>query len=142
MSGTAQPPAPMPGLSATPPLHPPADALRRAAGAAFDVSGAYADSPVGFWPLDGASAHLVGGPDREAGQWVLVTCRHSDEPVHAAHLRERSLTAAQRFSLSLWSDGLSAVWVQDGLPDGDAFRIAGVPIGPSDPVGLVWVSDD
>ena len=135
----------MPGLTAALPLHPPADALRRAAGAALDVSGAYADSPVGFWPLDGASARLPAEAglvaDREAGQWVLVTCRHSDEPGHAAHLRERSLTAAQRFSLSLWSDGLSAVWVQDRLPDGDAFRVAGVPIGPSDPVGLVWVSD-
>jgi hypothetical protein len=72
---------------------------------------------------------------------VLVTCRRSEEPGHAAHLRERSLTAAQRFALSLWLDGIDAVWTADGLPDGDAFRTAGLPIGASDPVGLVWVPD-
>ena len=115
-------------------------ALRRAACAAGDVSGAYADSPFGFWPLTGPAAGLA-GPPRPGGQWVLMTCRHSDEPGHAAHLRERSLTAAQRFALSLWRDGLDAIWVQDGLPDGDAFRAAGLPLGPADPVGLVWVSE-
>ncbi len=135
----------MPGLShplpiGAPPATPVADAaLQRAAGAAVDVAGAYADSPVGFWPLTGAAAALV-APLRADGQWVLVTCRTSGEPAHAAHLHERSLTAAQRFSLSLWRDGLDAVWVRDGLPDGDAFRAAGLPIGPSEPVGIVWVS--
>ena len=136
---------PMPGLShAFPPGAPPADrandaALRRAAGAAVGVSGAYADSPVGFWPLTGTAAALV-APLRSGGQWVLVTCRQSDEPAHAAHLRERSLTAAQRFSLSLWRDGIDAVWVHEALPDGNAFRRAGLPIGLSEPVGVVWVS--
>lgn len=103
------------------------------------MAGAYADSPVGFWRLEGAPARLA-EPLRDGGQWVLVTCRRSDEPGYAAHLRERSLTAAQRFSLLLWSDGLEAVWIQDGLPGGDAFRAAGLPIGLSDPVGLMWVS--
>ena len=136
----------MSGLAPPAPLRPSASddeattALRRAARAADDVSGAYADSPFGFWPLTGPAAGLA-GPLRPGGQWVLVTCRRSDEPGHAAHLRERSLTAAQRFALSLWRDGLDAVWVQDGLPDGDAFRSAGLPLGPADPVGLVWVSE-
>ena len=124
------------------PLHPTPSgdaALARAAGAAADVSGAYADSPVAFWPLGGAAARLA-EPLRRGGRWILVTCRRSDEPGHAAHLYERSLTAAQRFSLSLWIDGLDAVWVQDGLPTGDAFRAAGLEIGPAEPVGLVWVS--
>lgn len=135
----------MPGLSRVFPLgtlsaDPVADAaLQRAAGAAVDVAGAYADSPVGFWPLTDAAAALV-APRRDGGQWVLVTCRQSAEPAHAAHLRERSLTAAQRFSLSLWRDGLDAVWIRDELPDGDAFRAAGVPLGTSEPVGIVWVS--
>lgn len=131
----------MTGLSPDPPRSAPVgdDALRRAAGAAVAVAGAYADSPVGFWPLEDAPARLVGSP-RDGGRYVLVTCRHSDEPAHAAHLRERSRTAAQRFSLLLWSDGLEAVWTEDGLPEGDAFRGAGLPIGQSEPVGLVWVS--
>jgi hypothetical protein len=115
-------------------------ALRRAAGAAVDVAGAYADSPFGFWPLTGEAADLAGSLGA-GGQWILVTCRRSGEPGHAAHLRERSLTAAQRFALSLWRDGLDAVWVEDGLPAGDAFRAAGLPLGPAEPVGLVWVSE-
>lgn len=114
-------------------------ALARAAVAAADVGGAYADSPVAFWPLDGGAARLVESL-RDGGRWILVTCRRSDEPGHAAHLYERSLTAAQRFSLSLWIDGLDAVWIQDGLPAGDTFRAAGLAIGLSKPVGLVWVS--
>ena len=114
-------------------------AFRRAAHAAVDVAGAYADSPVGFWPLSGTAADLA-APLRRGGTWVLVTCRHAHEPGHAAHLRERSLTAAQRFALSLWRDGLDAVWVQDGLPDGDAFRAAGLALGAAEPVGLVWIA--
>lgn len=119
-------------------LHSDADgALRRAAGAALDVSGAYADSPVGFWPLKGGAAAVA--PARDGGTWVLVTCRHAAEPGHAAHLRERSLTAAQRFALSLWLDGLDAVWTTEGLPDGDTVRAAGIAIGAADPVGLLWI---
>lgn len=114
-------------------------ALRRAAGAALDVSGAYADTPVGFWPLDGRAPGVA--PPRDGGMWVLVTCRHAAEPAHAAHLRERSLTAAQRFALSLWVDGLDAVWTTDGLPDGDDVRVAGIAIGAADPVGLLWIPD-
>ncbi len=112
-------------------------ALRRAAGAALDVSGAYADSPAGFWPLGGRASGVA--PARDGGTWVLVTCRHAAEPGHAAHLRERSLTAAQRFALSLWLDGLDAVWTVDGLPDGDDVRAAGVAIGAAEPVGLLWI---
>lgn len=123
------------------PTGPAAAALLRAVGDAQGVSGAYADSPVGFWPLHGA-ARALAAPPRRSGTCVLVTCRASAEPAHAAHLRERSLTAAQRFVLSLWHDGLDAVWVADGLPGGDAFRAAGLPLGAAEPVGLVWVPDD
>ena len=128
-------------MPALPPPFPPAvpaTALLRAVGDAQAVSGAYSASPVRFWPLNGTAAALV-APRRGAGTWVLVTCRGSVEPAHAAHLRERSLTAAQRFVLSLWHDGLDAVWVADGLPDGEAFRASGVPISTAEPVGLVWV---
>ncbi len=124
--------------SLTTPLQTDTDvAFRRAAGAALDVSGAYADPPVGFWPLAGRAADVA--PARDGGTWVLVTCRHAAEPGHAAHLRERSLTAAQRFALSLWLDGLDAVWTVEGLPDGDDVRAAGVTIGAADPVGLLWI---
>ncbi|HEX9951735.1 MAG TPA: hypothetical protein VGB53_08200 [Rubricoccaceae bacterium] len=135
----------MPDLhSAPPPTPAPSGALRRAVGAAKDIAGAYADTPAGFWPLSGRASALVrraGAPGQTGGTWVLVTCRSSGEPGHAAHLRERSLTAAQRFALSLWLDGLDAVWTAEGVPDGDAFRAAGLAIGAAEPVGLVWVPD-
>lgn len=128
----------MPALRLPRPIDSADAALHRAAGDAQGVSGAYADSPVGFWPLRG-DAHALIVLQRGGGTYVLVTCRGAAEPAHAAHLHERSLTAAQRFVLSLWRDGLDAVWLADGLPDGDAFRAAGLPIGPAEPVGLVWV---
>ena len=129
----------MPALHLPTPTDLAAAALHRAVGDAQGVSGAYADSPVGFWPLRGAAHALVA---ERHGTCVLVTCRSAAEPAHAAHLRERSLTAAQRFVLSLWHDGLDAVWIADGLPAGDAFRAAGLPIGAAEPVGLVWVPGD
>ncbi len=129
----------MPVLRLPPPIDSTA-ALHRAVGDAQGVSGAYADSPVGFWPLLGR-AHALVAPQRGEGTYILVTCRGATEPAHAAHLRERSLTAAQRFVLSFWSDGLDAIWLAEGLPDGNAFRAAGLPIGDAEPVGVVWVPD-
>lgn len=116
-------------------------AFRRAVGTAVEVSGAYSVPPVRFWPLASTAARLVEAR-RADGQWVLVTCATAAEPAHAAHLRERSRTAAQRFSLSLWCDGLDAVWIGDDLPERDAFRAAGLDIGTAEPVGLVWVNQN
>ena len=122
------------------PFSPTAAALRRAVGVAVDVSGAYLDAPVDFKLLSGSPARLVEA-SRQGGHWVLVTCCASSEPAHAAHLRERSITAAQRFTLSLWCDSLDAVWIGDETPDAHAFRTAGLDLGPAEPVGLIWVQD-
>jgi hypothetical protein len=40
--------------------------------------------------------------------------------------------------LSLAWDGVRNAWVGAGLPDGDAFRAAGVDLGADVPVGLIW----
>ena len=81
----------------------------------------------------------AGWPAVDAGDVGARDLPAADEPGHAAHLRERSLTAAQRFALSLWLDGLDAVWTVDGLPEGDDVRAAGIAIGAADPVGLLWI---
>ena len=66
---------------------------------------------------------------------MLVTAPESSEPDHRAHLRERTLTAAQRFMLALACDGIDSQWVAD-VPDARAF--AGSALDGRVPVGLVW----
>lgn len=117
-------------------------ALRTALVEAETVAGAYADTPVRFIALRGDCARTLkglgpGGP----GAWMLVACRNSAEVGHQVHLQERCLTAAQRFTLALWTEGVEAVWLQDGLPDQAAFRRAGVDLGPYAPLGAVWCPD-
>jgi hypothetical protein len=141
------------GLSASSPAHRPASAadaprsaaleaaVRRALGEAATVAGAYADPPVRFLALGAEAARAVARaphPGDRDGLWVLVACRYAAEAGHQAHLQERCLTAAQRFTLALWAEGVEAVWMQDGLPDADALRRAGVDLGAHVPLGLVW----
>ena len=114
-------------------------AVRSALVEAETVAGAYADTPVRFIPLMGSGTRVVadlgpGGP----GAWMLVACRNAAEIGHQVHLQERCLTAAQRFTLALWTDGVEAVWVQEGLPDEGVFRSAGVELGTYAPLGIVW----
>ena len=107
-------------------------AVRRAYVAA---GGASSTSPCGFHRLGPQAEPLLGPLRARAGRargWVLVA-----GPGRADH-RERCLTAAQRFMLSLSWDGLPNAWVEAGLPDGDAFRAAGVDLGTDVPVGLIW----
>lgn len=121
--------------------------VRRAMDEAASVSGAFAASPCGFRPLsDAAAAHLAlpRRPARSsstyadgAGRWVLVTCQAASEVDHQTHLRERCLTAAQRFMLSLSCDDVANVWL-DETPDAEALVEAGVRLGGCHPVGLIW----
>ena len=112
--------------------------VRRALDEAGSVSGAFAASPCGFRPLDaGAAARLAPPRPAAPGRWMLVTCRSAAEEGHRTHLRERCLTAAQRFMLSLSCDGVENGWVAEA-PAADAFRAAGVDLGGAVPVGLIW----
>ena len=116
------------------------DVVARALAAAGTVSGGYAGSPCAFVRLGAEADRLVRGlrpGGARAGEWVLVTVRGSGETAHRAHLRERSLTAAQRFMLALACDGVDSRWV-DAVPDAEAFRAAGLALGTDVPVGLVW----
>lgn len=123
------------------PVHPAcadADAaVARAAAQAAEVSGAFARTPVRFVRLP--APPLAGTvPDRGDGVWVLVSCERSADAAHEAHLGERCRTAVQRFTLSLWQDGVEAVWLPDHVPPPDVLRRAGADLGSHAPVGLVW----
>ena len=121
---------PPPGPAPPTPDEPDA-AVRRA----YRAAGGAATSPCGFHRL-GPHVEAVLGPLRaeaaRARGWVLVSCPGR------THHREQCLTAAQRFMLSLSWDGLPNAWVDADLPDGDAFRAAGVDLGADVPVGLIW----
>ncbi len=125
---------------ASPPAAPAGGAVERALAEAGTVSGAYARSPYGFRRLGPAASALV-RPLREGGAWVLVTVRGSGESGHQSHLRERCLTAAQRFMLALSCDGVDNCWHDAAVPDAAAFRAAGLDLGADVPVGLVWCAE-
>jgi hypothetical protein len=117
------------------------DVVARAIDLAGTVSGAYATSPCAFVPLGDESRFLVDPlrpPGAGRGAWVLVTVRDTGEAGQRHHLRERSLTAAQRVMLALACDGVDNAWVDEGVPDAAAFRSAGADLGDGVPVGLVW----
>lgn len=120
-------------------------AVDRAIETAGTVSGAYAASPCAFLPLGPEAGALVGAlrpSNTRRGTWVLVTVRASGEADQQAHLHERCLTAAQRVMLALSCDDVDNAWVGEGLPDAATFRAAGVDLGDSVPLGLVWCATD
>lgn len=99
-----------------------ADPVGRALASAAMVGGVMAELPCRF--------RLVGGT---GGVWVEVACPADDDPVRAAFARERSLTAVQRLTLSLWSEGVAAVWEPAPLPTG-----ALPDASDADLLGRVW----
>ncbi|WP_412061799.1 hypothetical protein [Rubrivirga sp. IMCC45206] len=126
-----------------PPAAPDGGAVDRALAEAGTVSGAYVRSPCRFRRLGPAAEALV-QPLRAGGAWVLVTVsgsRGSAEDGHRVHLRERCLTAVQRFMLALSCEGVDNCWVDAALPTPAAFRAAGLDLGADVPVGLVWCAE-
>ena len=136
---SALPPPPGPGPSA--------DGVEafvlRALHEAGDGPDMAAASPCAFRPVRPEAAGLLAPPRPAdgapggAGRWIVVTCQAASEEARRAHLRERCLTAAQRFMLSLSCDGIENQWVAEA-PGPDAFRAAGVALDGGYPVGLIW----
>lgn len=93
-----------------------ADPVGRALASAAIVGGVMAELPCRF--------HLA---DATGGAWVVVSCPRDSDPARAAFYHERTLTAVQRLMLSLWTEGVAAVWEPaadpppDALPDLDVF---------------------
>lgn len=130
-----------------PPLPSHADAVARAVASAGTVSGGYAGAPCAFHALGPDAGPLVAAlleaaeakPEARAisepGEWVLLTVQATREDGHRVHLLERSLTAAQRFMLTLACDGVESRWVA-AAPCALPLRASG--IDGRVPVGLIW----
>ncbi|MEM8600774.1 MAG: hypothetical protein AAGF99_12715 [Bacteroidota bacterium] len=138
-------------------------ALERAREAAWDVVGNYSTPPWRFHILSGdaaaaltwAHAHAVEqrqGADAAArtraswGQipgWVVVTCVRAEDPQEAEHVQERSLTAVQRFSLSLWAEDLHTRWAQPDIKDAPVVAEQ-LDLDPAAEfvIGVLWFSED
>lgn len=70
--------------------------------------------------------------------WVVVTCLRAQGEPEAEHNRIAARTAAQRASLSLWSDNIPANWVPDLVPDEAAFfELIGASDAHEVPVGVL-----
>lgn len=119
--------------------------MLRAFEAASGVSDEAAEASVAVLRLGAPAAARLGlrpPPAERVQGWALVTSADAADAERRAYGRERGLTAAQRFMLSLSCDGVRNGWVDSGLPDADALRAAGVDPGAAVPVGLVWWSAD
>ena len=101
------------------------------------VSGAFLSPPFEFHLLEGDACQMLSLSTAAGDQmWILVTVQRAAEDGHRAHLRERCLTAAQRFMLHLACDGIDNAWVSE-TPDAEALQAAGVALGDREPVGLI-----
>lgn len=116
----------MPPATLVPPL--PADAsvgaVVRAFSAAALVGGVMAELPCRF--------HLAEAAD---GLRVVVACRPEADPAREVFVRERTLTAVQRLTLALWSEGVTAVWQAGPLPHD--LRLP-EELEPAAVIGAVW----
>lgn len=120
------------------------DAIGRALDEAGTVSGAFASAPCRFQALGPEAVHRLlplRPPGVAASACVLVTVQAAGEAAHRAHLRERCLTAAQRFMLALSCEGVRNTWT-DELPDAEAFDGLGVDLGGQAPFGLIWCAEE
>ena len=148
-------------LSPMPPAEPTSldAALRRAFDAARDVPVESGAVPWRFYRIRAEQAQAVAWLNArliepEAGievaqaaydqwrsvpGWVVVTCRRADDDDAQSHLDERCLTAVQRVSLSLWSEGVRTSWVTDLVLESDDFhRIVGIDARRERAIGILW----
>ena len=134
-------------------------ALRRAFDAVRDIEVDYAVNPWHFYRIESEKAHVIAWLNArmiedtagiEAAQaaydqwrsvpgWVVVTCLRVDDPEQQAHLKERSLTAVQRVSLSLWSESIRTSWITEMLVEDQRFYdLLGIDAVNEVAVGILW----
>lgn len=138
-------------------------ALERAREAAWDVVGNYTSPPWRFHVLTDDAvtvltrAHAQAVEQRRGadaatrarslwGQipgWVVVTCARAEDPQEAEHVQERSLTAVQRFSLSLWAEDFHTRWAQPDIKDAPVVAEQ-LELDPASEfvIGVLWFGED
>ncbi len=138
------------------PLH---AALRRAFDAVRDIEVDYAIDPWKFYTIEPQKAHAIAWLNAriiedeagiEAAQaaydqwrsvpgWVVVTCLRVDDPEQQDHLKERSLTAVQRVSLSMWSESIRTSWITELFVEDQRFYdVLGIDPKHELAVGILW----
>lgn len=135
------------------------DALARARAAARDPHGELALEPWRFHDLGADAiatvswlyARLI---EREVGAesaraafeqwqaipgWVIVTCHRFGDAEDMERAREASLTAAQRYALSLWSDHVPTNWVTDVIIEAkELYDLVGIDPAAEVILGILW----
>jgi hypothetical protein len=133
-------------------------ALQRALEAARDPGGLPKREPWRVYPLDGDQAAslawmaarrlepVVGLEGARAAYeqwraipgWVVITCIRSEGEEQIARDQEATLSAAQRASLSLWSDNIPSNWAPDLVADEpEFFKLIGAKARREVPVGVL-----
>lgn len=135
------------------------EALIRAMEASRDPSGRLAVEPWQFYLLSAESVAAVawlyarlledevGAEGARAAYeqwqaipgWVVVTCRISADEAAMERAREDSLTAVQRYSLSLWSDNIPTNWVTDVITEApELYTLLRIDPKQEAVLGVLW----
>lgn len=134
-------------------------ALARAEEAARDPLGVLAVEPWGFYRLTPDAVSTVAWLyarllEKEVGTesaraayeqwqaipgWVVVTCQRFDDPTAMERAREDTLTAVQRYALSLWSDNVPTNWVTDVITEAkELYDLVGADPVAEVVLGILW----
>lgn len=71
--------------------------------------------------------------------WIVVTCRLSEDEEAMERAREDTLTAVQRYSLSLWSDNIPTNWVTDVITEApELYTLLGIDPKQEVVLGILW----
>lgn len=71
--------------------------------------------------------------------WVVVTCRRVEDEEEMERAREDSLTAVQRYALSLWSDHIPTNWLTDVIIEAkELYDLVGVDPQLEVVLGILW----
>ena len=76
---------------------------------------------------------------RSVPGWVVVAARRDADAEREAHYRERTLTAVQRASLQLWSEGIRTGWSTEmALEDPAFYEAARMDMDTEVVLGVLW----
>jgi hypothetical protein len=135
------------------------DALARASDASRDPLGTLPVEPWRFYPLNAEAVSAVAWLyarllEEEVGAegaraaydqwrsipgWVVVTCRRLDDAEAMERAREDTLTAVQRYSLSLWSDHVPTNWLTDVITESpELYRLLDIDPEAEVALGILW----